>query len=720
MSCAEYSSWEEDNLFFVGVNNKLINEKKYVVSLQMMPMSDNEIKFDSRGFDSLHDVIVATSGRTNVAQFIKKELRCLYFDFDRRLGVKLKLDPNEFTDYVERFIGCLNKVLNKNQMSTKSITYDDLQIHTKTLDNHIKSIHIIIQKYHTHHKQMNNLAKLINAESTDIEVDMKIYDSTRRLFNCHSGKIGFELFEYHPSNTKPYSLIWIDDIDSHHDSAHIDFTLQPKQEVIAIEEDQLSYLITHKRKYLGYSRNWLKTMLYVKYSGEMTREDFCKETLFGDWDYYKNLKEWDDGDTKYAIKTIDDLTADLFTTRFIRNPVNKKFFAHINAPKELQNALRDVPPETMIINIDGLYFDKKTGILTLDGKTSLYHADMNRKPIHSNTIDVSQDDIYDKIKNDPAVFVNALYGGGKTHFVIAPIIMDAIKNDLSVLVITENNSLNKQYEADDRLQLVSHLKNLDADYQVSSMESLWKLKHKRYDVVVLDEMLSIMTHFHSNKTMKTQEIVIYEKMMYYISICKKCVVCDADLTEHTYASFLDSISKRRVIHKIIVPKYVNYTYNIVFKRGIIISKIVDDLKNELKIICACDRKQTAKEVTKTIMDIFPDKNVLCVLGNETASGYLLNDEELTTEQHRFLFGDNKYDADYDPSKKYDLCEFIELYKIDAMVYSPKIKTGVSINGSPFHKQYGIGSGRSVTSREFIQILHRARDLDDTNIWISLP
>ena len=82
--------------------------------------------------------------------------------------------------------------------------------------------------------------------------------------------------------------------------------------------------------------------------------------------------------------------------------------------------------------------------------------------------------------------------------------------------------------------------------------------------------------------------------------------------------------------------------------------------------------------------------------------------------------DHKLDADYDDKKHYDLNEFIKLFKIQFMIYSPKIKTGVSINRECFDKQYGIAKGVSVSSREFIQMIHRARDLTDTNIWMSLP
>ena len=712
---AEYSCWD-DGIEWMGIDNELIKNKRFIVTLQKMPTAEKKLTCDSRGFDNLYDVIDVIAGRTNVCQVVKHPIRYLYFDVD-----KIELEASHFEKFIADFLTLLNAKLIENDMTTEPIMMNDLQIHTKCRNEKIISIHLIVTKYCMNFKQMLNLAKLINLEDdSSIEVDTAIYDKTRRFFNCFCGKIGKETFQYHELNSKPYELIWIDDTTSH-DTTTIDFTLEPKQEVVTIEMDIVPFLLEHKEKYLKRSHSWFVLMLYVKYSCEMTREDFCQQSLTDGWNYEDNLCEWDNADTTYAIKTIEELTSRMFNKRFIRNPINNKFFEYINAPTQLRNELLSISPEIMNFNIDGLTFDKKSGLLTHDGKTTLYYADTHRQPIHTDTIDVSQAEIYDTIKDKKHIFINALYGGGKTHFVIAPIIMDAIKDGMSVLVITENNSLNKQYADDKRLNLISHLKKVDAEYQVSSLESLWKLKQKKYDVIVLDELLSLMTHFHSSKTMRGNEIKIYNKLIYYIGRCEKCVVCDADLTANTFTGFLDMIEPNRSIHKIIVPKYENYTYNIVFEKAKIVSKIMDDLKNGLKIICACDIKQTAKSLQEAILTMFKkEKNVLSVVGNETGYGYLFNGEELDNEKNDFLFKNHTEDADYDPKKKYDLKEFVELFKIDAMIYSPKIKTGISINGYCFDRQYGIGSGRSVTSREFIQMIHRARDLNDTNIWVSLP
>ncbi len=715
MIVAEYSCWD-DGISFMSINDDRVKNKRFIVSLQSN--ATDRISYDSRGFDKMTDVINAIDGRTNVCQVIKNPNRYLYFDID-----KIEINVADFTAYITAFIDALNCELLENDMTVDALDMKDFECHIKEKNNKIISIHLITTRYYMNFRQMRNLAKLLN-QNENICVDEAIYDKSRRFFNCFSGKIGKPVFQYMPlgcgKDWTDYEMIWIDDISSH-ETTKIDFTREPVNETISIEEDIVTYIIRHKEKYLKRSYNWFVFMLYVKDSCEMTREDFCRQSLTDGWNYEENIIQWDIADTTFALKNVDDVSKTLFNKRFIRNPINVKFCAHIQAPDELRNELMKIPSHHVNIILDGLTFEKKGGLLTHKNKTSLYYADLYRVPIYSKTIPVSQNDVYDVIKNQSRVFVNALYGGGKTHFVIAPVIMDAINNDMSVLVITENNSLNKQYEDDKRLNLISHLKNCDADYQVSSLESLWKLKRKDYDVIILDELLSLMTHFHSAKTMRQKEIQIYNKLLYYIDRCKKCVVCDADLTADTYAGFLDKIQTNREIYKIIVPKYDDYSYNIVFERGKIVSKMIDDLKNGLRPICACDIKQTAKQVQETILKTFEyKKNVLSVMGNETGYGYLFNGEELTNEQHNFLFKNHLQDADYDETKKYDLNEFIHLFNVDAMIYSPKIKTGVSINGKCFDKQYGIGSGRSVTSREFIQMIHRARDLTDTNIWVSLP
>lgn len=711
---SELSFWE-DNIDFLGIHDGNNNDSRFVVSLQKQPTEYKKISYDSRGFDNLYEVIDAVAGRTNVSQCIKNKIRFLYFDFD-----KVEFDECEFRKYIDDFLDALNAELLENKDTTEPIVFDDLQIHTKYRNEKVVSIHLIVTKYCMRYTQMKNLVKMINKNENPITLDEEIYDVTRRFCMCFNGKIGGELFEYHKSNSRPFQLIWIDDTTSF-DTKMIDYTRELVEEVVEIEMDIVPYIVEKKDKYLRTFGKWNTFMLHVKYMCLMSREDFCENTLTTGYDYESNLREWDDADTRYALRNIDDVTKILFDRRFIRNPINNKFFDFIDAPTDLRNELSSLPKETKIIKTDKIEFEKKSGLLTYNGKTSLYYADIHRKPIISKTIDVSQKDIYDRVKNKKIVRVNALFGGGKTHFVISPFIVDAIDNGNSVLVITENNSLNKQYADDDRLNLISHLKKVNADYQVCSMESLYKLKKPKYDLVILDEFLSLMTHFHSDKTMRKNEIEIYEKMLSYVKKCEKCIICDADITADTYAGFQNEIVTDTEIYKIIVPKYDDYKYNIVFGEAKITSKIMEDLKNGLKVICACDMKQTAKSLQETILKKFTkSKNVLCVVGNETGEGYLFNGENLPTEQHTFLFSKHNQDADYDPTKKYDLCEFIDIFKVDVMIYSPKIKTGVSINGKAFDKQYGIGTGRSVTSREFIQMLHRARDLTDTNIWISVP
>ena len=58
------------------------------------------------------------------------------------------------------------------------------------------------------------------------------------------------------------------------------------------------------------------------------------------------------------------------------------------------------------------------------------------------------------------------------------------------------------------------------------------------------------------------------------------------------------------------------------------------------------------------------------------------------------------------------------HNIDIFLFSPTIKTGVSVNAEYFDKCYAYGSSSSLCVREFFQMLFRFRNLKQKEINIS--
>ena len=59
---AEYSCWD-DGIEWMGIDNELIKNKRFIVTLQKMPTAEKKLTCDSRGFDNLYDVIDVIAGR---------------------------------------------------------------------------------------------------------------------------------------------------------------------------------------------------------------------------------------------------------------------------------------------------------------------------------------------------------------------------------------------------------------------------------------------------------------------------------------------------------------------------------------------------------------------------------------------------------------------------------------------------------------------------------
>ena len=710
-----------DRLGFVSVKSRLWKKSDFVVSINDDPSKPQA--FNSRGYKTLELVEKEIANKNCVAQVMRQENRLMYWDID-----KILLTDEQFCNFITNdFIRVLN-----DEIAPSSITLSDLQIHTK-LDvgkdcDKIKSFHIICTKY-----SMNNLQNKALAQNMktilgkidvvkDIDVDDSVYKPNGRLYNCFSGKIGGNLFQYHPINTKPYELLWI---DRPYDCDEIEYNKQIVCEIIPITKDTLEYIMEHKKKYMSSTRKWKNVCGYVKAGGFMTREDFCEKSIVGKWKYKQNLVAWDEYDTTYAYKDIDRLTEVLSCEKLVPNPINNTFFKFIKASEDLQNKFRACDDSLVgdTIYVDDIIFDKETGVLQRPNQpTILYFQEcfnQMRPTTSGTTMYLKRNDITDQFLYDTKhLFINGIYGCGKTSTIISPIIKSAIKhnklcdengsiNRLSVLVITENNSLNKQYQADKSLQLTSHLIDKNCEFQVCSLESLARLKIKTYNIIILDEYVTLMGHFLSDKTMRKQEIIIYKQLINYLRNADRVIVCDADLSHQTYPQVLDCITKERIIHKIVIDKYVDYKYVLVFQHQIIYKRIKNDLNNNKRVVVAFDIAKRATAYMETLCgNSTASYKILSVIAEDGSDGWKINNEALTNEQSLAVTE--------------NLGDFIRNEKIDIMIYSPKITTGVSINDKCFDCQYGIATGKSVTARQFVQMIHRARELTNKTIYIAVP
>ena len=146
--------------------------------------------------------------------------------------------------------------------------------------------------------------------------------------------------------------------------------------------------------------------------------------------------------------------------------------------------------------------------------------------------------------------------------------------------------------------------------------------------------------------------------------------------------------------------FLDYKFNIFIEQNVFFEEYNNDLKTELKICFASSVKTTIDGLFTDCIIKFPKKIILKI----DSDGAKINIEGLELKKNNVLK---------------NLEELLIDYKVDVLLYSPTIKTGVSINTDYFDKCFAFGNHSSLCVREFIQMLFRARNLKQKIINIEI-
>jgi len=218
------------------------------------------------------------------------------------------------------------------------------------------------------------------------------------------------------------------------------------------------------------------------------------------------------------------------------------------------------------------------------------------------------------------------------------------------------------------------------------VESLFHLiKYDRcmelYDLIVLDEVESILNQFNSDKTLGDQKEQFFEL---FCNICKdnqnKIIAVDADYSDRSH-TFIKSLGRYILLNNTYqgIKRNFNLTNNIT----LFLSKIEKDLKNK--------------------------KNI-CIIGMSTKILYDLYNK------YKDKYKSILHCKDSDDSLKEQLKEVETLWsKYQLVLYSPTIEAGIDMNKKHFDRIYGILCSNTNSQRSFFQMTGRIRQVKDKNI-----
>ena len=238
----------------------------------------------------------------------------------------------------------------------------------------------------------------------------------------------------------------------------------------------------------------------------------------------------------------------------------------------------------------------------------------------------------------------------------------------------------------------------ETDKLIIQLESINKIKPSfmfvddefeipKYDLIIIDEVESILQQFNS-ETFQGESKNAFEFIDAIISNSNKLITLDGDLSFRGFNyinHFGDSIN-------IVNPVKKNRkTFYLIDSENTFHSNIESSLNDNKKIVIVSQSSKKCDNLFVFIKQKYPKLNIGIYTG-----------------------------ASSDKDKN-DLSNVLENWiKLDVLIYSPTIESGVNFDIVHFDKIFGIVSSGCNSQRAFCQMLSRVRKVKDKNITLWCP
>ncbi len=271
------------------------------------------------------------------------------------------------------------------------------------------------------------------------------------------------------------------------------------------------------------------------------------------------------------------------------------------------------------------------------------------------------------IKNNPSI---------KKILYFAPRILFArdIFNDLQDYDFKLYNKLKKhEYTTTDRI--------------IIQLESLWKIGNQQFDLIVIDEIESVLKQLTSKITNKNI-VKTYETFNYIINNCKTIITADAFLSNNS-VEIINKI-KPSCLSNVIVNSYNPY------KR---VAIEVAGFENLLE--------RAIQQVNKNERIVF-----ITLIKNNGDYAYKEFEERCPNKKIKYYYGSmNEKDKKFDNINE-------EWKDVDILIYTPIITCGVNYSFPTFHSLYMWISPNSCCVRDLFQASLRVRTLIKNDCYFA--
>ena len=207
---------------------------------------------------------------------------------------------------------------------------------------------------------------------------------------------------------------------------------------------------------------------------------------------------------------------------------------------------------------------------------------------------------------------------------------------------------------------------ISASKLIIQLESLFKLDNNNfkdtecndvpsYDLVIIDEIESILNHF-SSQTIK-DSFNTYEYRQEIINNSSKLIVLDGDTSNRTY-NYINCFGNSINIEN--NAKFNNKHFEIIEDDNEFMNEIYNELDANNKIVICSQSKRDVETIVKTLNDKYEDLDIYSYTSLDSDTNQLKNV--------------NKY-----------------WLQADVIIYSPSIESGINFDIPHFHRLFGISS-----------------------------
>ena len=320
--------------------------------------------------------------------------------------------------------------------------------------------------------------------------------------------------------------------------------------------------------------------------------------------------------------------------------------------------------------------------INYDSEFLEFNTDTNVITVNEKFLEVSneiQNTIQDFLNHENGLLsIRSPMGTGKST-IINHVVEECHEQDMKVLIVTNRISVAQDFGKKYGIKIYNQDKYDVGDSLICQYDSLWKYNIKFFDIVIMDEFISLMTHSRSNLNNSSINIA-----KFFGCFNKKLVIADAFLTG--YENFLLSNKEKNIhlIDNIYRDPTTLYSY--------------DDFNYFVNSLVYHTQKH---KVTVSATSLNFINSLAMLLTNKGLKVVTLTAD--TPESTKKLV--------------YELFEQEDHDKWDVLIYSPTLTVGVS-NLNKVHHHFHYDSSMSTDVVSSIQMIKRTRKSKEIHMFIK--